>query len=248
MRSAYCYTAGPGLKSSQQKARRLLELMDPELSLGQKKNLQTGNYAWQPGMFDGLIAQITTDVAKWVPTEAEPPYGYNTKDANEMKVWQQRRRAALSWVKSIACHKFAKGLYMLHSEIFKESIGAGTDVHKILHQYNAKRHFMESVTIREELATLLQPVHAGEGDVVDKFAFIIHVLLESVYVFFGSQVRATADVKPVARFKDREDLAKTYYLCGVVLISVRNLVKKRKNAKYLEALSHFTVDGDAAVR
>ena len=199
-------------------------------------------------MFDDLIAQIESDVAKWVPTEMQPPYGYNINDASEMKVWQQRRRAALSWVKSVSCHKFAKGLYNKHCEIFTESLQAGTDVHKILDQYNAKRHHMESVAIRGQLANLLQPVHVGKGDVVDAFSFIVHVLLESVFVFFGSQVRAKADVKPEARFKDREDMAKTYYLCGVVLISVRNRVKSRKNAKYVEALSHFTVDGDSAVR
>ena len=43
-------------------------------------------------------------------------------------------------------------------------------------------------------------------------------------------------------------MAKTYYLCGVVLISVRNLVKRRKNTECLKALEHFTVDADIAVR
>ena len=63
-----------------------MEKLDPELSLGQKKRLKTGNYAWNNDMFDGLIAQIESDVTKWVPTEMEPPYGYNINDASEMKV------------------------------------------------------------------------------------------------------------------------------------------------------------------
>ena len=40
--------------------------------------------------------------------------------------------------------------------------------------------------------------------------------------------------------------AKTYYLCGVALRSVSNLVKKSKNKCNLAALSNFTVDGKVA--
>ena len=42
--------------------------------------------------------------------------------------------------------------------------------------------------------------------------------------------------------------AKTYYLCGVVLQSINNLVKKKKNADYLNALQFFEVAVEAATK
>ena len=50
------------------------------------------------------------------------------------------------------------------------------------------------------------------------------------------------------RFKDREDMVKTYYLCGVVLCSVTKLVKSKKNKEYLKALDYFESTPEVAAK
>ena len=122
------------------------------------------------------------------------------------------------------------------------------NVTKLLDSYYSKRHSMEKGDIRDQLKILLTPIAVGDGDVVDSFSFVVQGLLVSVFNFFGAQVRARVPAKTKPRYKDREDMAKSYYLCGVVILAVRNLVKKKKNADYLAALSHFTIDRDVAVR
>ena len=169
---------------------RLLEKLDPDLKViaVPKANLKTGNYEWANDMFDALIEQIDAAVTIWVRNDDEPPYGYNKNDPKEMELWQNRRQLGLSWVKSASAHAFAKYLYNMHYKAFNESLMDGTNVQKILHQYYFKRYHFETATIREYLKTLLSPFHVGEGDVVDAFSFILHVLEESVFEFFGSQV------------------------------------------------------------
>ena len=65
-----------------------------------------------------------------------------------------------------------------------------------------------------------------------------------------TQVRK-APTSPVKepRFKDREDMAKTYYLCGYVLHSVRNELSRGKQSKILlPFLKNFIVDARDAVK
>ena len=48
-----------------------------------------------------------------------------------------------------------------------------------------------------------EPVPVGR--IVDTFSFLVGVLLNAVFSFFGTQVRVRAPVKAQARYKDRED-------------------------------------------
>ena len=241
------YIAGSGFNSQQQRALRLLEKLDPTLcSTLPQKQFETGDYTWKDELMPGLVDKIEADVATWVITD--PPFGYDEDDADDMALWQKRREAALLWVKSATAYKFAEWLYKQYAVMFEEATTnqGRTDVGKCLERYYALRRKAEQGHIRVTIAKLLAPVATGAGDVVDTFSFFVPVLLNAVFVFFGSQVRVRAPVKPQPRYKDREDKAKTYYLCGVVLNSINNLVKKKKNGDYLTALHHFEVAAEVA--
>ena len=238
-----------GLRSPQQRALTLLEKLDTQLSsaLG-KKTLKTGDFTWRADMFGNLIERINTDIAKWV-TCGILPYRYDKDNVEDMQLWNARRKVGLEWVKSAAAHKFAKSLYQRHCEVFKSLMDGGINIKKVLHKFYAKRHTMErSGAIRKEITELLTPIAVGDGDVMDSFSFVIQQLMDSVFEYFTSQVAVRVPLRTAPRYKDREDKAKTYYLCGVVILSVRNLAKKKKNKDCLAALSQFTVERSVAVR
>ena len=69
---------GPGLKSRQQKALKLLEIMDPSIRqhLGTKQ-IATGDYTWKDDMRSGLQCAIASRLDKWVTETVHPPYSYD---------------------------------------------------------------------------------------------------------------------------------------------------------------------------
>ena len=101
---------GTGLNSPQQRALRLLQLLDPKLSAAMGiKQFRTGDYSWRDELLPELIAQIEVGLKAWVTLE--PPYGYDENDPSDVALWRLRHEAALRWVKSEAAHKFSEWLY-----------------------------------------------------------------------------------------------------------------------------------------
>jgi len=110
----------------------------------------------------------------------------------------------------------------------------------------------EEGAIRKELKTLLTPLctDGSIGNVVDTYSFVIRVLLKAIFEFFVSQVRKIPPAFTQGpRIKDREDMVKTYYVCGCVLHSVKNILRRRKDAEvWLRCFEHFTVDITTAAK
>ena len=90
----------------------------------------------------------------------------------------------------------------------------------------------------------------GAGQVVYPHpTFFTLDFYRAVFNFFSMQVRKNPDVKTPDRIKDREDDAKTYYICGSVWKSLHTQAKHKRNAKaLLNALDGMTVDGMTAVK
>ena len=200
---------GNGFNSVQQRALRLLEKLDPSLceELPQKQ-FATADYQWRNPLMPHLVDAINADVAKWVVPE--PPYGYDADDVDDLELWKKRRGAALLWVKSVACHKFVVWLYKQYAAMFKEASSkqGRTNVTKCLEMFYTLRREREEGVIRVAIGDSLRPVApttTGESDIVDTFSFLVGVLLNAVFSFFGTQVRVRAPVKAQARYKDRED-------------------------------------------
>ena len=132
--NANIHFVGTGFRSPQQRARRLLELLDPDLgaALG-KKPFTTGEYAWNEKMMSGLLAEIETKVSIWAPTSS--PYGYDSACTADLALWRVRRQSGLSWVKSAPAL-----LYQTHAKIFKSvTVNQGrTAFAKCLEQYTVK--------------------------------------------------------------------------------------------------------------
>ena len=206
-------------------------------------------------MTKGLTDAIQTDVRDWVPDSDSPPYGYDVSKSLDLWLWQVRLKTGLSWVKSAAAHEFAKHLYKVHSDIFTSALKPQEDhttITKCLDQYYYQRHMVEEGVIRDRLRELLIPFSvdcAVDGDVVDCFSFITRVLLGAVFRFFVSQVRCCPLKANFAqRFKDREDMAKTYYLCGCVYNSIHKIIARRKCKDQLRWLESFVVDSAVAAK
>ena len=201
----YCI-AGSGFNSPQQRALRLLEKLDPTLcSTLPRKQFATGDYSWKDELMPSLVDEITVRVATWVV--GEPTWGYDEDDADDMALWKKRRKVILLWVKSAEMYKFAEWLYKQYAAMFEEATTnqGRTNVNKCLERFYSLRIKAEKGRIRGTIAKLLTPVATGAGDVVDNFSFLLLELMNSVFDFFGSQVRARAPVKPQPRYKDRED-------------------------------------------
>lgn len=225
-----------GLRSSQQRSWKLLQKLDPELGaqLGVKK-FKTGDYEWSEEMLAALVTKMQSDITPWVPAQTLPPYGYDTKSAEDMTLWSVRRQAGLSWVKSDTAIEFAKSVYKQYASIFAATTKkqGRTDVGKCLEQFYMKRRIVEQGIIRVQLRQLLTPIHTGGGDVVDSFSFVVRELLRSIFNFFGSQVRVRAPTVMKPRFKDREDMVGLiciFEVCiyvSVLLIAMRFCRPKR---------------------
>ena len=204
---------GPDLRSYQQRARRLLEILDSTLAtkLGKKK-LQTGDYQWNEAMMKDMIDVIEAEVRAWVPDSDSPPCGYDESQSKDLWLWAVRRKTGLSWVKSVAAHEFAKQLYKVHTEIFTSVLKPQdhTTINKCLDQYYYQRIIAEAGVIRDQLRELLTLISADcavDGDVVDCFSFVTRPILRAVFRFFASQVRVCPLKSTLTqRFKDREDM------------------------------------------
>ena len=89
--------------------------------------------------------------------------------------------------------------------------------------------------------------------VVDSFSFVVTELKRAVFKFFKSQVRVRVGPGLTRRFKDREDMTKTYYLCGCVYHSIQQIVQRRNVKKVdvdrqLVCLRGFCVNADTAAK
>ena len=224
--------------------------MDPSLSASGKQVIQTADFNWHDGMQAGLRQAIVERVDKWVEAEAEPPYCYDISDEEDMRMWVRRRADGMRWVTSRQGFEFAKRLYCEHATIFSSTIKSRANVKTALEQYYKERRNMEQCKMRQELEQLLKCIATGDDDVVDSFSFVVRVLLKAVFLFFREQVRSSpAAPAKEPRFIDREDMAKTYYLCGCVLHSVRGVLSRGKKRKLLlPFLNGFTVDASAAAQ
>ena len=88
-------------------------------------------------------------------------------------------------------------------------------------------------------------------NVVDAFSFLIKELQRAVFNFFKSQVKVRVQPSPSRRFKDREDMAKTYFLGGVVKHSVERIIMRRqvKNVdRQVKCVRGFCVSADTAAK
>ena len=114
---------GPGLKSRQQKALKLLEIMDPSIRqhLGTKQ-IATGDYTWKDDMRSGLQCAITSRLDKWVTETIHPPYSYDPASESDMQLWNVRRKVAMLWSKSEQAIDYATHMYKVYSEIFSTLI------------------------------------------------------------------------------------------------------------------------------
>lgn len=202
-----------GLRSSQQKALKLLEMMDPSIRqhLGTKA-IETGDYKWREDMRPGLSEAITKRIDEWATKMHEPPFRYNPKKESDMALWKVRRQAGMLWVKSEPAADFAKHVYNVYADIFSALIkdqGQNQFV-KVLESFFAKKEVHEKGDLRERLQKLLEPLcpicECAPSDVVDCLSFVTGIFRRAVFDFFGSQVRKTPNSKPATkRKKDRED-------------------------------------------
>ena len=146
-------------------------------------------------------------------------------------------------------------MYRAYADIFAnvtEDQGRST-FNQCLEQFYIRKHFKEQGELRQLLQVLLEPLCASCGctteNVVDCFSFFTLDFYRAVFNFFSMQVRKNPDVKTPERIKDREDDAKTYYICGCVWRSLHTLAKHKCNAKALiNALDGMTVDGTTAAK
>ena len=245
--------AGPGRRSTQQRKMLLLELMDPSLKNKMGTNtIKTGDYKWRDELADDLLQAVSAYLEKWVSKSEEPPFNYY----HEPKyLWLRRRQAGLEWVQSPQGRAFAKEVYQAYATAF-ESATEGTARSAFGHaleEFYVKKREKEEGELRHLVSTILQPLYSScvctFDNVFDKFSFIILNLYRAVYAFFGTKVRKSPDVEMPKRMKDREDDAKTYYICGCVLRTLRTQVKDKPQTKeLLVALNSLTVEAKVAAK
>ena len=251
---------GDGFRSAQQRAFRLLTLMDPTLgeALGKKEQIKTGDYVWCEDKRVSLAGMIRARLDKWV--RARPPFGYNEAKAKDMWFWETLRNAGLKWANSTDAIDFAIVVYKLYAVAFSEAIDNADrfTVDKCLESFFTKRRNAEKGVIHEETVRRLMSIVEGDvavvtqgRNIVDCFSFVVREMLGGVFDFFKSQVRVRDRPVMSRRFKDREDMAKTYYLCGCVYHSVHNIVERRKGKdtdRQLLCLETLCVDSDTAAK
>ena len=254
-------SSGDGLRSPQQRSFRLLALMDPalEAALGTKRQqIKTGDFEWCEAKRQPLWQMIREELGKWV--RMRPPFGYDERQGKDMWFWETLRNAGLTWANSQDAVDFAVFVYNIYACAFSKAI-ANSDrwtVNKCIESFFHQRRMAEKTVIRKETARRLtnilteDVVIATQGrNVVDSFSFVVTVLKRVVFKFLKSQVRVCVRPTTSRRFKDREDMAKTYYLCGCVYHSVEEIVKRRKDKnadRQLLCLRGFCVDVDTAAQ
>ena len=245
--------SGPGRNSQQQRRMILLELMDPSLKkkLG-KSTIETGDYNWSDHLSEDLYQSVVRYLSKWVPLEHELPIGYDT---TTMHLWRRRRQSGLTWAQSSQGRSFAQEVYKTYAAVFAEVTKdcAESAFAQALEKFCVQKRLKEEGGLRQRFSTLLQPLYSScictAENVFDKFSFISRNLYHAVFVFFEGKVRKVPEVKIVKRIKDREDDAKTYYICGCVLRSLRTQVKRKsKSQELLTSLDALTVDSKVAAK
>ena len=199
-----------GLRSPQQKAERLLEMLDPSLreSLGkcQPPKIVTGVYAWQDNKMTDLVKNIDEVAAKWVTNE--PPFPYNAGKAEDVSLWQKRRKKGMEWLQSSAAHVLAKQIYQQHVDMFTAAINAPgrKTIQQRLQLYYTQRSARERGEIRELIAASLNHLREVGHNVVDMYSFVTLNFLRSIFDYFKTQVRAVpTNLAHGKRQKDRED-------------------------------------------
>lgn len=204
--------AGAGMRSHQQKALKLLHLMDPDLvaQLG-RQTLATGDFTWKDSMLPELRLAIDAMVDKWVIDL--PPYGYDTTKPADMKLWDTRRQTGLIWVKSQDVLDFGKYMYRTYSSIFSDvtTNKKRSALNACLESFFVKKRVVEEGDFRDKLKVLLAPLcslcSCNKENVLDRFSFVVGVMKRAVFDFFSQRVRDSS-VKPIPaspRIKDRED-------------------------------------------
>ena len=243
-------TNGPGRRSFQQRRLVLLHLLDPDLKgdLGEKV-LETGGYQWHDGMQQGLTQAIAKHLSKWVTKY--PPHGYKI---STFDLWTTRRAHGMQWATSNVGLQFAKSAYKKYAEIF-ESVTKGQSRNtfgKCLEKFYLLRRQQEEGDLRLLLKALLTGLCSAcectDINVVDCFSFMTRELNRSIFNFFATKVRKNPGIATaIKRKKDREDAAKTYYICGVVWKSLHTQSKSKTNGKVLlQALDSLTITAHEA--
>ena len=257
-------SGGDGLRSPQQRSFRLLALMDPTLeeAIGAKRQqVKTGDFEWCDAKRQPLWQMIREGLDKWV--RMRPPWGYNERQAKDMWFWETLRNAGLTWANSEDAVDFAVFIYKIYAGAFSKAI-VNSDritINKCIESFFFQRRTDEKTVIRKETARRLTNILTEDvvivtqgRHVLDSFSFVVTELIRVVFKFFKSQVRVRVGPTTSRRFKDREDLAKTYYLGGCVYHSVEDIIKRRKgknqdNAdRQLLCLRGFCVDADTAAQ
>ena len=248
------YILGPGRRSSQQRALALLHILDPTLKgdMGTAR-LETGDYKWRDDMEPDLVKTIKATLAKWVT--ATPTFAYDTSKSSDLTLWKIRRENGLKWAHSSQGCEFAKIVYRTYADIFEDVTQdqGRSAFHRCLEKFYMQKRCKEEGELDQLLQVLLgslcTPCGCTPETVVDCFSFFTTDFYRAVFNFFSTQVRKNPDVKTPDRIKDREDDAKTYYICGSVWKSLHTQAKHKRNAKaLLNALDGMTVDGMTAVK
>lgn len=161
------------------------------------------------------------------------------------------------WVQSSQGYSFSKEVYKAYAAAFtsvtKDCVrNAFTNALELFFQ---KKRQKEEADLKMLLQTLLEPLCSPcictVDNVVDTFSFVVHNLYRAVFNFFTSKVRKVPKIKMSKRLKDREDDAKTYYICGVCLASLitQSKLKPEQQAKeLLSSLHALTVKAAIATK
>ena len=246
---------GRGRQSTQQRKMALLELMVPSLKMQLGTNtIETGDYKWGDHLAENLGEAISKYLAKWVPKPSELPFCY---DSTTEYLWLRRRQSIMMWVQSPQGRAFCKQVYKAYAASFTSVIKdcARNSFTSALEVFFQKKRRKEEGELHHLLQTLLQhlcqPCICTVDNVVDTFSFVIRNLYIAVFKFFSIKVRKVPVVKVPKRLKDREDDAKTYYICGVALASLITLCKRKpsqQSEKLLASVNALTVEPKIAAK
>ena len=211
-------------------------------------HLETGDCQWHGDMKVDLSKSIDKELQQWVTKR--PPFGYDTSKPTDMQFWFTRRQRGITWTQSVSGLQFAKTVFQTYVEIFSSVTKdqSHSTFHLCLEKFYHLRRIKEQGDLRHLLQALLLPIGLScgctETNVVDKFSFVTGNLFRAVFDFFTIKVKKAPEVKAPKRLKDREDDAKTYYVCGCVWRSLHTRAKGKK--ALLSALDGMTISAAAA--
>ena len=203
--------------------------MVPSLKIQLGTNtIETGDFKWRDHLGVDLGKAVSKYLTKWVPLPDEPPFCY---DSTTIKLWQRRRQAGLQWVQSAQGYAFSRVVYKTYAAAFAAVTKdcAKNSFTRALELFYQQKRTKEETDLKMLLQTILEPLCSPcmctEDNVVDTFSFVVHNLYRAVFNFFTSKVRKVPQIKMPKRLKDREDDAKSYYICGVCLANLITLSK-----------------------